>query len=85
MEEVELLICGEPTLNFEDLQKVALYDNGYSDSDPTIVNFWEVLHSLDMEDKKKFLAFSTGSDRAPIGGLKAMRFIITRHGEDGDR
>jgi ubiquitin-protein ligase E3 A len=38
-----------------------------------------------MEDKKKFLAFATGSDRAPIGGLKAMRFSITRHGEDGDR
>jgi len=85
VEEIELLICGEPTLNFEDLQKVAVYDNGYSESDPTIINFWEVLHSLDMEDKKKVLAFSTGSDRAPIGGLKAMRFIITRHGEDGDR
>ena len=38
-----------------------------------------------MEEKKQFLFFTTGSDRAPIGGLKNLRFVITKHGEDNDR
>ena len=31
VEEVELLICGEADLNFYDLEKVTIYDNGYTD------------------------------------------------------
>ena len=38
-----------------------------------------------MENKKKFLSFATGSDRSPIGGLKNLHLVITRHGEDSDR
>ena len=47
--------------------------------------FWEVIHSLSDDEKKLFLAFSTGSDRAPIDGLKAMKFYIGRMGEDSER
>jgi ubiquitin-protein ligase E3 A len=38
-----------------------------------------------MEEKKKFLSFCTGSDRAPVGGLRNMKFIISRNGSDSDR
>lgn len=44
-----------------------------------------MLHDFNEEQKKQFLFFTTGSDRAPIGGLKNMRFIITKHGDDNDR
>jgi len=84
-EELKLLICGTPVLNFEDLQKITLYDNGYSANHPVIKNFWEVVHSLSMDQKKKLLFFATGSDRAPIGGLSNLSFVITRHGTDSDR
>jgi len=84
-EEVQLLICGSPVFNFEDLQKTTLYDNGYTATHPVIKNFWEVVHSLSLEEKKKLLFFSTGSDRAPIGGLANLNFVITRHGSDSDR
>jgi ubiquitin-protein ligase E3 A len=40
---------------------------------------------MSLEEKKKLLFFSTGSDRAPIGGLSKMTFIIARHGTGDER
>ncbi len=34
-EEVEMLVCGNPTLNMAALKKVTVYD-GYSSKDPTV-------------------------------------------------
>jgi hypothetical protein len=36
VEEVELLICGNPVLDFEQLEESTTYDNGYSESHPVI-------------------------------------------------
>jgi len=84
-EELELLICGSPILDFEALEKNTLYDNGFSKDHPVIKNFWQIVHSFSLEQKKRLLFFTTGSDRSPIGGLGKLSFIITRHGEDSDR
>jgi len=66
-------------------KKNTIYDNGYNKNHPIIKNFWEIVHSFTFEQKKKLLFFATGSDRAPIGGLKNLTFVITRHGPDSDR
>ncbi|XP_069704563.1 probable E3 ubiquitin-protein ligase HECTD2 [Periplaneta americana] len=76
-EEVEMLVCGSPTLDLNELRKVTEYD-GYKGDDPIILDFWEVLHSLSDELKKKFLLFATGSDRVPVGGMGEMTFKITK-------
>ncbi|XP_063243529.1 probable E3 ubiquitin-protein ligase HECTD2 [Bacillus rossius redtenbacheri] len=76
-EEVEMLVCGSPTLDLNELRKVTEYD-GYKADDTTITDFWEVLQSLSEELKKKFLLFATGSDRVPVGGMGEMTFKITR-------
>jgi ubiquitin-protein ligase E3 A len=47
--------------------------------------FWEVLHSMDLELKRKFLVFATGSDRVPIKGLGNLKFVISKHGTDESR
>ncbi|KAK3096247.1 hypothetical protein FSP39_024931 [Pinctada imbricata] len=78
-QEVEMLVCGSPTIDMNELRKVTSYD-GYNSQDPTIKCFWEVLGNLPMEFQKKFLLFSTGSDRIPIGGMAEMTFKITRVG-----
>lgn len=41
-------------------------------------DFWEILQALSPELKKKFLLFTTGSDRVPVGGMGEMTFKITR-------
>nr|CAD7266604.1 unnamed protein product [Timema shepardi] len=76
-EEVEMLVCGSPTLDLNELRKVTEYD-GYKADDVIIIDFWEVLQSLSDELKKKFLLFATGSDRVPVGGMGEMTFKITR-------
>lgn len=43
------------------------------------------MHSLEMELKRKFLVFSTGSDRVPIKGLGNLKLVISRHGGDESR
>ncbi|XP_013421867.1 probable E3 ubiquitin-protein ligase HECTD2 [Lingula anatina] len=76
-EEVEMLVCGSPELNMEDLKKVTTYD-GYTASDTTIKVFWELVCSMPKELQKRLLLFTTGSDRIPIGGMSEMQFKITK-------
>lgn len=84
-EEFELLICGLPHLDFHELEKVARYDGGYEKDHPTIRGLWSVIHELSLTDKKKFLSFVTGCDRAPVGGLSKLSLLIQRSGPDTDR
>jgi hypothetical protein len=84
-EELELLICGSPVLDFEALERGAQYDDGFSRSHPTISFLWEVIHELPIELKKRFLFFCTGSDRVPIKGLGNLNFVVSRNGTDESR
>lgn len=84
-DEIDLLVAGSQLLDFTQLASAADYDGGYTAESPTIKHFWEVLMSFTEEQKRKFLRFTTGSDRAPIGGLARMKLIISRNGPDTDR
>lgn len=46
---------------------------------------WEIVHEFDDEEKRRFLKFFSGSDRAPIGGLGNLRCIIQRDGTDSNK
>ncbi len=39
-------------------------------------DFWSVLTSLPLDLQKKFLLFTTGSDRIPVGGMGEMYFKV---------
>lgn len=68
-EELELLVCGSPKLDFDALEKATKYADGYTKNSKIIKWFWEILKEYSTDDKKKFLAFCTGSDRVPIKGM----------------
>lgn len=38
-----------------------------------VIWLWEIVNELDDEERRRFLKFFTGSDRAPIGGLGNLR------------
>lgn len=84
-DELELLICGLPHLDFWGLKSAAQYEAGFSADHPTIVAFWDVVMALTFEQKKSFLRFCTGCDRAPVEGLAALKLTIQRGGPDTDR
>ena len=84
-EELELLVCGSKTLDFHAWEDAAKYVDGYTLENPVCKWMWEVVHELTPDQQKQFLAFCTGSDRAPILGLGSVRLYIGRHGEDSGR
>ncbi|CAF2317173.1 unnamed protein product [Rotaria sp. Silwood2] len=84
-DEIDLLVAGSQVLDFNQLASAADYDGGYTKDSLTIKNFWSVLMTFTDEQKRKFLRFTTGSDRAPIGGLARLKLIISRNGPDTDR
>lgn len=85
-EELELLVCGSTELDFQALEKVCKYENGYSSSHKVVKWFWEIVHDdLSLAEKKKLLFFVTGSDRVPIKGLGTLNFVIIRNGSDSMR
>jgi ubiquitin-protein ligase E3 A len=44
--ELELLVCGNPVLDFEALERATTYDDGFDDSCQTIRFFWQVITIL---------------------------------------
>jgi len=84
-EELELMVCGSLSLDFDALERVTKYTGGFSKDDPLIKEFWNIVKGLSEENKKKFLSFCTGSDRVPIKGLGSMPFAIVKNGDDSDR
>jgi ubiquitin-protein ligase E3 A len=84
-EELELLVCGTEELDFAALQAVTQYEGGFTATSPCVVAFWEVVHDLPVEKKRKLLSFVSGSSRVPIKGLAQMAFTIVRQGPDSQR
>lgn len=83
--DLYLAICGSDDLNFEDLKKSTIYDDGYTEDSETVQHFWKILlQEFDEDQKKNFLKFLTGSDRSPLRGLSDIKMTITKNG-DGDQ
>jgi len=83
--ELEVLVCGEKEFDFNDLENSTEYDGGFSSTSEAVRWFWAAVHEMDLEDKRKLLRFTTGSDRIPVGGLAKLKLIIARNGPDSDR
>lgn len=67
------------------LQEATMYDGGYTKDSPIIKCFWQiVLDEMSLEEKKKLLFFTTGSDRMPVGGPSKLNFVVTRQGPDSE-
>jgi ubiquitin-protein ligase E3 A len=85
-EDLEQLICGTRTLDFNELKSVALYANGFTPDSPMMKWFWDiVLNEWDDEMRRKLLIFTTASDRAPVNGLKTLKFVLVLEGEGDGR
>ncbi|KAI5641912.1 HECT-domain (ubiquitin-transferase) domain-containing protein [Phthorimaea operculella] len=54
-EEVEVLVAGSKNFDFNELEKSTEYDGGYTAESQTIKDFWSIVHSLPLEDKRKLL------------------------------
>jgi ubiquitin-protein ligase E3 A len=74
--ELERLVCGNPTLDFDNLVRNARYEGGYHAEHRVVQWLWQAVADFGADERRLFLKFFTGSDRAPIGGLGNLRCII---------
>eukprot|EP00698_Gefionella_okellyi_P014660 TRINITY_DN406_c0_g1_i1.p1 TRINITY_DN406_c0_g1~~TRINITY_DN406_c0_g1_i1.p1 ORF type:complete len:3198 (-),score=960.76 TRINITY_DN406_c0_g1_i1:108-9701(-) len=70
--ELELLISGLPDIDIGDLRANTDY-TGYSSTAPVIRWFWEVIETLNSEQRAHLLQFVTGTSKVPLDGFKALR------------
>lgn len=70
--ELELLISGLPTIDFDDLRANTDYQN-INESDHVVQWFWEALLEFDATEAAEFLQFVTGSSKVPVDGFKALQ------------
>ena len=81
--ELMQMVVGNQDYDFDELIQNAEYRGEYSAKNAVIINFWSVFNELDIEQKKKFLLFLTGTDRIPICGMKRVKiFIQSTNGGD---
>ena len=80
--DLELLVVGTRDLDFVALQHRTEYEGGYTADSPVVVHFWRFVQSAPSAVQLHLLQFTTGSTRAPIGGLGQLPFKIQRAGPD---
>lgn len=71
--ELQVLIYGtEEDINIDDLRAHSRYENGFSNDQAYVEEFWNVLKSFTSVEKKLFLKFVTNIERPPIFGFQNL-------------
>lgn len=89
--ELELVLCGLPTIEIDDWMTHTRYTGTLKDvglDDSVVKWFWEIVKDFDQEMKARLLQFCTGSKSCPAQGFSALQgmdgnvklFVI--HGTD---
>ncbi|KAK8892637.1 hypothetical protein M9Y10_029876 [Tritrichomonas musculus] len=68
--ELDLLICGIPDIDVEDLRANTSFSGPYHNHHPIIEMFFSAISKWNREDLAKFLLFVTGSSQVPVKGFK---------------
>lgn len=68
--ELDLIICGIPEIDINDLRENTVYTEPYDDEHPVIEMFFSAISKWDPDNLAKFLLFLTGSSQVPINGFK---------------
>ena len=87
--EIEEYICGSVDTKWD---KNVLFDNlkpehGYTNQSKTFNDLIKFMCGLDKNQRRKFLTFTTGSSRLPIGGFKSLSpklTVVKKHCEEGN-
>jgi hypothetical protein len=70
--ELDLVICGIPEIDLEDLQKNCKIIEPYHRKHPVVVLFFNVLRNWKSDDLVRLLQFVTGSSQVPAGGFGTL-------------
>lgn len=72
-EELELLVCGLPSVDVDDWKKHMRYFGEFNAKHKVVRWFFECVKEFNNEDRGKLLRFTTGSSSVPVEGFKALQ------------
>ncbi|KAM9398503.1 LOW QUALITY PROTEIN: putative E3 ubiquitin-protein ligase HERC6 [Salvelinus alpinus] len=75
-EELRGVMVGKEDYDWDTFKQNTVYDGEYHARHPNIVTFWEAFEELTDDQKKAFLLFLTGCDRAPILGMDKIQMKV---------
>ena len=70
--ELDLVICGIPSVDVRDMRQHCHYMYPLSAGHPVVQRFFAVIRHWGKEDLAKLLVFITGSSQVPVGGFRAF-------------
>merc|ERR1711865_950107 len=80
-QEAEVLVCGSPEIDLEELKRHTMYQ-GYTEDDPTIQHFWTVMEEWGHKERSKFIQFAWGRQRLPRPGTWGRKMLLqNQHSE----
>jgi len=71
--ELELLLCGLPTINVEDWKKHTTYTGSLSEKHKISKWFFEYVSEISQSKQARLLQFITGTSRVPVSGFRALQ------------
>jgi ubiquitin-protein ligase E3 A len=77
-DELDILVSGEEVFDWEQLERNAKYSDGYRPDSRAVRLFWQIFNEFSTAEKARFLCFTTGTDRVPVGGLSKVVITIQR-------
>lgn len=77
-EEISRLIAGEEaSVTREELESCVEVSHGYDRDSPQIGMLFDIIVEMTSEERGALFKFITGSNRLPVGGLKALNPMLT--------
>ena len=71
--ELELMLCGVPSLDTSDWIAHTVYKAGYGRDHQTIQHFWTIIGAWNGDYRAKLLRFVTGTAAVPPGGFAQLQ------------
>ena len=77
--ELELILCGLPSIDIDDWEANTIYSGMCAEGDAVVRWFWEIVrHDFDQEMRARLLQFVTGTSGVPSQGFSVLQ------GNDGN-
>jgi hypothetical protein len=74
--DLEVMICGRPTVDIELLRKHTKYAGGLDENSPRIQFFWEVIAELSTQEQLRLIKFCWGQERLPATSEEFDRYNV---------
>lgn len=71
--ELDLLICGMPMIDVNDLKKNVEFEYPYNHETPSVKLFFNAIEKWDQEDLSKLVLFITKSSESVVSGFKSLK------------